>query len=156
MIFYCNCVIIISSIKHLNEIPRRLRIIKATNIYKFFPAKKIAETGDFPVIRFNRTIRKRIELYNKYLKDKPYVITSFVPKGQLDMAAQNSIIATVVEEEIKPNEEGDQVEVAEEEIIKTPSNFDRSIQPETGASPSLHIPKQWNESLRNGMANVGS
>lgn len=61
-------VIIISSIKHLNEIPRRFKIIKATNIYKFFPAKKIAETGDFPVIRFNRTIRKRIELYNKYLK----------------------------------------------------------------------------------------
>ena len=92
-----------------------------------------------------------VAAYNKYLKGKPYVITSFVPKGQLEMAAQNSVIATVVEEEIKPNEEGEQAVVAEEEIIKTPSNFDRSIQPETGASPSLHIPKQWNESLRNGM-----
>jgi len=61
-------VIIISSIKHLNEIPRRLKFLKATKFYKFFPAKKIANTGDFPVIRFNRTIRKRIELYNKYLK----------------------------------------------------------------------------------------
>jgi len=61
-------VIIISSIKHLNEIPRRMKFLKATKIYKFFPAKKIAETGDFPVIGFNTKIRKRIKLYNKYLK----------------------------------------------------------------------------------------
>lgn len=96
-----------------------------------------------------------VAAYNKYIKGKPYVITSFVPKGQLDMAAQNSSIATVVEEEIKPNEEGEKAEIAEEEIVKTPSNFDRSVQPETGASPSLHIPKQWNIDLSNGLTVLG-
>lgn len=68
-------VIIISSIKGLNEIPNRIKFLRLTKIYKLFPAKKIAKTGDFPVPRFNRTIRKRIELYNKYLsvKDENYL-----------------------------------------------------------------------------------
>ena len=96
-----------------------------------------------------------VAAYNKYIKGKPYVITSFVPKGQLDMAAHNSEKATVVEEEIKPNKEEDEVEVAEEEIIKTPSSFDRSVQPETGASPKLHIPKQWSADLSNGLTVLG-
>jgi pimeloyl-ACP methyl ester carboxylesterase len=60
-------VIIISSVKDFNEIPKRLKILKITKAYKLFPAKKIARTGDFSAIKFNRTIRKRIEIYNKYL-----------------------------------------------------------------------------------------
>ena len=96
-----------------------------------------------------------VAVYNKYIKGKPYVITSFVPKGQLDMAAHNSTIATVVEEEIKPNTETDEIEVAEEEIVKTPSNFDRSVQPETGVSPKLHIPKQWSIDMSNGLTVLG-
>ena len=68
-------VIIISSIKALDEIPTRIKFLKLTKIYKLFPAKKIAKTGDFPLPRFNRSIRKRIALYKKYLsvKDENYL-----------------------------------------------------------------------------------
>src|SRR5690606_27088138 len=91
-----------------------------------------------------------IRVYNKYIKGKPYVMTSFVPKGQLDLIAQNSEKANVVEEEIKENIETE-VEMAALEIVKTPSNFDRSNPPATGESPLLNIPDMWSETLKNGM-----
>jgi len=93
-------------------------------------------------------------VFRKYIKAKPYVITSFVPKGQLEMAARNSLKATVVEEEIEPDKEEEEI-VETEEIIKTPSSFDRSVQPKTGPSPSLHIPQQWGDNLSNGMKVLG-
>jgi pimeloyl-ACP methyl ester carboxylesterase len=70
-----NKVIIISSIKDLNEIPKRMKIVKITKVYKLFPAKKIARTGDFSTFKFNKTIQKRIEIYNKYLnvRDENYL-----------------------------------------------------------------------------------
>jgi len=68
-------VIIISSIKNFHEIPKRLKILKITKAYKLFPAKKIARTGDFSTFKFNKTIQKRIEIYNKYLnvRDENYL-----------------------------------------------------------------------------------
>ena len=95
-----------------------------------------------------------MRVYNEYIKDKPYVITSFVPKGQLELMASNSDKALVVEEEIKENVEQ---EVAEDntEIVKTPSNFDRSIEPEKGPTPETSIPVQWTAELDNGMKVYG-
>ncbi|MCO4822286.1 MAG: insulinase family protein [Flavobacteriaceae bacterium] len=95
-----------------------------------------------------------IRVYNTYIKDKPYVMTSFVPKGKLDLATADSEIAAVVEEEIKEN-----VEVAVEEhnseVVKTPSAFDRSVEPSQGASPSLKIPASWANTLGNNMKVMG-
>ncbi len=91
-----------------------------------------------------------LNAYNTYIKDKPYVITSFVPKGKLDLIASNSEKANVVEEEIKENVETEVTE-STDEIAKTPSNFDRSIEPEKGPTPESIIPTQWNASLGNGM-----
>lgn len=87
-------------------------------------------------------------VYNKYIKDKPYVMTSFVPKGQLELIAENSEKAEIVEEEITENV---QTEVAEtkQEIEKTPSKIDRSKQPEVGETPSLNVPSSWNVKLGN-------
>ena len=91
-----------------------------------------------------------MRVYNKYIKDKPYVMTSFVPKGQLELITENSVKANVVEEEIKENVTKT-VEVENTEIAKTPSNFDRSITPKQGASPELSIPEMWTVNLENGM-----
>ncbi len=95
-----------------------------------------------------------VRVYNKYIKDKPYVITSFVPKGKTDLAANDSEKAAVVEEEIKENVE---TAVAEtnEEIEKTPSAFDRSVAPNEGESPKLNVPSSWNTTLSNGMKVYG-
>ncbi|WP_024770375.1 M16 family metallopeptidase [Aquimarina macrocephali] len=95
-----------------------------------------------------------IRVYNTYIKDKPYVITSFVPKGKLDLAANNSEKAAVVEEVIKENVE-EAVAETKEEIQKTPSAFDRSVAPKEGESPKLNIPKSWSTSLSNGMKVYG-
>ncbi|MEM0517030.1 M16 family metallopeptidase [Aequorivita flava] len=91
-----------------------------------------------------------IRVYNKYIKDKPYVMTSFVPKGQVELIAENSTKANVVEEEITENVTKT-VEETTSEVAKTPSNFDRSVAPTQGPSPELSIPKIWDTTLENGL-----
>ena len=70
------------------------------------------------------TIDDVMRVYEKYIKDKPYLATSFVPKGQLDLVAENSVDAGIVEENIT---QATKVELAEaeveEEIVKTRSKF---------------------------------
>jgi zinc protease len=95
-----------------------------------------------------------LRVYNKYLKDKPYVITSFVPKGQMELIAENSTKAPVVEEEIKENVAA-VIEETKEGIVKTPSLIDRSKEPTQGESPSLNIPTSWAATLTNGMKVYG-
>ncbi|GEQ86177.1 peptidase M16 [Patiriisocius marinistellae] len=93
-------------------------------------------------------------VYNKYIKGQPYVMTSFVPKGQLELITENSTKAPVVEEKITENVAVDIAE-ADSEVLKTPSNFDRSVAPETGESPALKIPSSWTAELSNGMEVYG-
>lgn len=96
-----------------------------------------------------------VNAYNTYIKDKPYVITSFVPKGQLELAAENSVKAEVVEEEITENTQQVAVEEQTEEIEKTPSAIDRSVEPVKGPDPIVTIPATWKDQLSNGMAVYG-
>ncbi len=91
-----------------------------------------------------------MRVYNKYIKGKPYIMTSFVPKGQLELIAENSEKANVVEEEIKENVT-EKVEEITTEIVKIPSNFDRSKPPVQGVAPELSIPVMWAVNLENGM-----
>ena len=95
-----------------------------------------------------------MRVYNTYIKDKPYVATSFVPKGQMDLIVADSQMAPVVEEAIVENVAA---EVTEEvaEVEKTPSLIDRSVEPAQGAAPSLNIPESWNATLANGMKVYG-
>lgn len=95
-----------------------------------------------------------MRVYQKYIKDKPYVMTSFVPKGQLSLITENSEMFQVVEEVIKENVEK-VVKDAQAAIVKTPSNFDRSIEPVQGPAPALNIPTSWTAELSNGMKVYG-
>ncbi|WP_373056548.1 M16 family metallopeptidase [Zunongwangia sp. H14] len=95
-----------------------------------------------------------MRVYNKYIKDKPFVLTSFVPKGEMNLIAENSEKAEVVEEEITENVETEVVET-EQEIQKTPSNFDRSVPPEMGETPKLSIPESWTVEMDNQMEVYG-
>ncbi len=90
-------------------------------------------------------------VFNKYIKDKPYLATSFVPKGMIDMVAEGSVKADIQEEDILTATQVEIQESEEEEIAKTPSNFDRSVVPEDGIAPLLNLPKVWNKKLANGM-----
>ncbi len=95
-----------------------------------------------------------VRVYDDYIKGKPFIMTSFVPKGEMELIAENSEKANVVEEEITENVK---TEVAEtkQEIEKTPSNFDRSTPPEMGETPKLSIPESWTASLDDKMEVYG-
>ncbi|MFI8378259.1 M16 family metallopeptidase [Leeuwenhoekiella sp. NPDC079379] len=95
-----------------------------------------------------------MRVYEKYIKGKPFILTSFVPKGQLELIAENSEKAEVVEEEITENVKTEIVE-SDKVIEKTPSKFDRSVPPAMGDTPKLNIPDSWTANLPNQMEVYG-
>lgn len=101
------------------------------------------------------TIEDVLRVYESYVKDKPYIATSFVPKGSMDLVAVNSVKADVVEESITDASEVTQEEAEEEEIAKTPSSFDRSVEPEMGPDPVVVPPEIWSDELSNGIKIYG-
>lgn len=60
-------VIIISSIKGANEMPRRLRVLKFIRAHKIFPSGRLSRIDDFSKYDFHSRLKKKAELYNKYL-----------------------------------------------------------------------------------------
>ncbi|WP_117884055.1 alpha/beta hydrolase [Aureibaculum luteum] len=60
-------VIIISSVKCKDEIPKRLKLAKITKAYKLFPVKAVTNIESLAKYAFGDTIKKRAELYKKYL-----------------------------------------------------------------------------------------
>jgi zinc protease len=95
------------------------------------------------------------DVYNRYIKGKNYVATSFVPKGQGDLIAEGSVDAGIVEEDIT---KATQVKIAdggEEVIAKTPSKIDRSVAPVPGPDPSVPLPAVWKSEAGNSMKIYG-
>jgi len=101
------------------------------------------------------TVEDVKNVYEKYIKGKNYVATSFVPRGQVDLAAANSVNAGIEEENILTATEVKIEAGAAEEIQKTPTSFDRSVQPPLGPDVSVSVPPVWKSSLANGMKLYG-
>ena len=59
--------IIVSSVKNKNELPRRLRWARFTKTYKFLPTRLAGNIDLLAKYAFGKTITKRLELYKKYL-----------------------------------------------------------------------------------------
>ncbi len=94
-------------------------------------------------------------VYAAYLKDRPHVVTSFVPKAEPQLALTGSERAQVVEEQIVQGAEAEFVVGTRGEIPRTPSSFDRSKEPPFGESPSLKAPTVWGDTLANGLRVLG-
>lgn len=94
-------------------------------------------------------------VYDKYIKGKPHVITSFVPKGKTDEIADNSIDAGVKEENIKEASQVAIAPTAEEKIVKMTSTFDRTVEPPDGKAPEVNAPAVWKATLSNGIQVYG-
>ncbi|MEP1229905.1 MAG: pitrilysin family protein, partial [Litorimonas sp.] len=93
--------------------------------------------------------------YNKYLKSKPAVITSFVPKGQSELALENSTLAKVWIEEVKSGAANEEVsQGAEAQYEKTVTKFDRS-EPPFGELPLVKMPDIWETKLQNNVPILG-
>ncbi len=87
--------------------------------------------------------------YNKYIKGKNFIETSFVPKGEVNLIAEGSSNADIVEEDVTKAAEVKAENLAEEPIVKTQSKIDRSVKPPPGPDPTVTIPQVWTSSLGN-------
>ena len=96
-----------------------------------------------------------MRVYNKYIKNKNYIATCFVPRSSSDLALKNALLANVVEEKIVIGAEEKFDPKIAATYIKTPSSFDRSIEPPYGETPSLAVPKVYENSLANGLKIFG-
>lgn len=95
-----------------------------------------------------------MRVYATYVKDRPYVASSFVPQGQVELALEGSERAEVVIEPIVQGAEAEFTVVRGEE--RTPGgSFDRSVEPPFGPSPSVRAPDVWRETLENGLSVLG-
>jgi zinc protease len=96
-----------------------------------------------------------MRVYQKYIKDKNFIATSFVPKGESDLVLTGSKLATVVEEKIVEGKE----DAFDASIIatyqKTASSFDRSAEPAYGESPDVKLPTVWKSKLSSGLHLIG-
>lgn len=93
-----------------------------------------------------------MRVFRKYVLGKNHVVTNFVPKGGGELAMEGAAKADVKEEAIVAYTPS---EVIEEEgslvITKTPSQFDRAVEPEFGDTPLVNPPTIWSDQLANGM-----
>ncbi len=94
-------------------------------------------------------------VYQKYVKGKNFVEVSFVPKGEITLVPENSLNAGIVEEDVTKAAEVKEVASVEEPVVKTPTKFDRTVQPPVGPDPEVTIPAVWTSSLSNGMKLYG-
>jgi zinc protease len=102
------------------------------------------------------TIPDILRVYEKYIKGKPYLATSFVPKDQPELIAENSTEAGIVEEDIENATQVEQgISEEDEAIAKTPSSFDRSVQPQPGPDPEITLPEVWQDKTENGIEVLG-
>ena len=58
---------VVSSIKSHHELPKRLKFLKHTKAYKILPTQLVGNIDLLAKYAFGDTIKKRVELYKKYL-----------------------------------------------------------------------------------------
>ncbi|GGD66514.1 M16 family metallopeptidase [Lacimicrobium alkaliphilum] len=91
-----------------------------------------------------------MRVYQQYIKDKPYILTSFVPHKEPDLIVDGAIAAQVKEEAIV---EGAEQEFDADSIAdynKTPTLHDRS-EPPLGEPPVVTMPEISRGKIANGM-----
>jgi zinc protease len=91
-----------------------------------------------------------VRVYEQYIRGRPFVAASFVPRGDSALALDGSRVAAVVEEPIVPGE-GEFVLADRGVIEQTESSFDRSLEPPFGEPPALSAPAVRRETLANGV-----
>ena len=95
-----------------------------------------------------------LRVYDKYIKDKPFVLTGFVPRGQAELAVESSVLFPIQEEAILVEEQA-AAPIDEFKVEPTESSFDRTVEPSQGADPEIAIPTIWQDSLANGIKILG-
>ncbi len=97
-----------------------------------------------------------IRVYETYIKGRPHIVTSFVPKGEPEMMAENSVRAEVSEEDITKASQVAIDDILETAVEKTPSTIDRTKEPPAGPEPEVRVPEVWRATLKNGIRVYGT
>lgn len=101
------------------------------------------------------TAKDVMKVYKKYIKGQNFIATSFVPRNQANLALTGSDLADVVEEKIVIGAEEKFDPKIAASYEKTPSSFDRSIEPDYGEKASIAVPDVYKASLENGLKIYG-
>lgn len=91
-----------------------------------------------------------VRVYETYIKGKPAVIMSVVPKGQLELIAHED---TWQRYERTIPERSDEGELA---MRRPTDDFDRAAMPPAGANPTITPPPIWHGALSNGIEVIGA
>lgn len=70
-----KALIVVSSVKSHHELPKRLKLLKLTKAYNILPTRLVSNIDVLAKYAFGETIKKRMDLYQKYLSvnDKTYL-----------------------------------------------------------------------------------
>jgi zinc protease len=122
-----------------------------SNEYSGDPGRAAAEAERYSKL----TPADIMNVFHRYLKGRPYVMTSFVPKGQPQLAVEGARKAEIWQEAAGSSQQQEEVSAGEEaQCEKTPTKYDRS-EPPLGAPPLLRAPAVWTGKLSNGLALYG-
>ncbi|MCO7223743.1 pitrilysin family protein [Pleionea sp. CnH1-48] len=91
-----------------------------------------------------------MRVYNRYIKNKPYIMTSFVPKNAPKLIVDGSAKANVKEEKIVQGAEKNFDSNKEAQYVKTPTKHDRS-EPPLGKAAVVQVPTIHKTGTENGM-----
>lgn len=92
-----------------------------------------------------------MRVYTKYIKDKPAVIVSVIPKGQPVNPVANENFKVDMSKYKAPD-----YGYSGLKYVKAKDNFDRSTIPNTSTSPTVKVPVFWKKDLDNGIHVIGT
>ena len=91
-----------------------------------------------------------MRVYNKYIKDKPSVVLSVLPKGKEDLIAAADNFTEDKSHYVRPNYGYDALK-----YNKPKDNFDRKVMPPAGPNPVVKVPDFWKKTLADDVAVIG-
>lgn len=98
----------------------------------------------------NVTKEDVMRVYNKYIKNKPSVVLSVLPKGKENLIAAPDNFTVDSSNYKRPNYGYDGLK-----YTKPKDNFDRKIMPPSGPNPVVKVPNFWKKGLSNGIQVIG-
>ena len=134
----------------------------ATALYKAYQLAYYNEYASDPSYLAAEAKRMRavtredvMEVFRRYIKGRPHILTSFVPQGQTELIADGAQKAEIYEEPFVADGAEEEVSQGEEAVYeKTPTERDRS-EPPLDELPLLTTPAIWTAELENGVALYG-
>jgi zinc protease len=91
-----------------------------------------------------------IRVYNKYIKDKPSVVLSVLPKGKEDLIAAADNFTEDTSHYVHPDYGYEGLK-----YNKPKDNFDRKVMPPAGPNPVVKVPDFWKKTLNNNIKVIG-